>query len=90
MDGLRTAFSGELPTLLVQNNDQPGCVSRVTGVLADNGINVASLQLSRGGRGGSAVMVIECDEEVPWNTVDEIRALPGIVQVTRYSLEVNR
>ncbi|MBR2880693.1 MAG: L-serine ammonia-lyase, iron-sulfur-dependent subunit beta [Oscillospiraceae bacterium] len=90
VDGLRTAFSGELPTLLVQNNDQPGCVSRVTGVLADNGINVASLQLSRGGRGGSAVMVIECDEEVPWNTVEEIRALLGIVQVTRYSLEVSQ
>ena len=87
VDGLRTAFSGELPTLLVQNNDQPGCVSRVTGVLADNNINVASLQLSRGGRGGSAVMVIECDEEVPLNTVDEIRALMGIIQVTRYSLE---
>ncbi len=87
VDGLRTAFSGELPTLLVQNNDQPGCVSRVTGVLADNNINVASLQLSRGGRGGNAVMVIECDEEIPLNTVDELRALEGIMQVTRYSLE---
>ncbi|MDD6187987.1 MAG: L-serine ammonia-lyase, iron-sulfur-dependent subunit beta [Clostridiales bacterium] len=87
VDGLRTAFSGELPTLLVRNNDQPGCVSRVTGALANGQINVASLQLSRGGRGGSAVMVIECDEEIPWSTVEEIRALPGILQVTRYSLE---
>lgn len=88
VDGLRTAFSGELPTLLVQNSDQPGCVSNVTAVLAQDGINVASLQLSRGGRGGTAVMVIECDEEIPWKTVEEIRALPGIEQVTRYSTEV--
>lgn len=87
VDGLRTAFSGELPTLLVRNNDQPGCVSRVTGALANGRINVASLQLSRGGRGGNAVMVIECDQEIPWETVEEIRALPGILQVTRYSLE---
>lgn len=86
VDGLRTAFSGELPTLLVRNSDQPGCVSHVTGVLADSHINVASLQLSRGGRGGSAVMVIECDQEVPCRTVEEIRALPGIIQVTRYVL----
>ena len=88
VDGLRTAFSGELPTLLVRNTDQPGCVSRVTGALAHGQINVASLQLSRGGRGSNAVMVIECDEEIPWETVEEIRSLPGILQVTRYSLEV--
>lgn len=88
VDGLQTSFSGELPTLLVRNSDQPGCVSRVTGALAHAGINVASLQLSRGGRGGTAVMVIECDEEIPWVAVEEIRSLLGILQVTRYSLEV--
>ena len=37
VDGLHTSFSGELPTLVVHNTDQPGCVSQVTGVLARAG-----------------------------------------------------
>ena len=87
VDGLDTSFSGELPTLVVHNSDQPGCVSQVTGVLANRGINVATLQLNRGGRGGSAVMVIQCDQPIPTEAAREIRALPGILRVSRYTPE---
>jgi L-serine dehydratase len=87
VDGLETSFSGELPTLVVHNTDQPGCVSQVTAVLARRGLNVATLQLNRGGRGGSAVMVIECDQPVFDRAVEEISALPGILRVTRYTPE---
>lgn len=87
VDGLDTSFSGELPTLVVHNTDQPGCVSQVTGVLAGRGLNVATLQLNRGGRGGSAVMVIECDQPIPLEAAQEVRALPGILRVTRYTPE---
>ena len=87
VDGLETSFSGELPTLVVHNSDQPGCVSQVTGVLADRGINVATLQLNRGGRGGSAVMVIQCDQPIPAEAADAIRALPGILRLSRYTPE---
>ena len=34
VDGLDTSFTGALPTLVVHNSDQPGCVSQVTGALA--------------------------------------------------------
>ena len=85
VDGLNTSFSGELPTLVVHNTDQPGCVSQVTGVLARCGLNVATLQLNRGGRGGSAVMVIECDQPIPAQAAGEIQGLPGILRVTRYA-----
>ena len=87
VDGLNTSFSGELPTLVVHNTDQPGCVSQVTGVLAGRGLNVATLQLNRGGRGGSAVMVIECDQPIPEDAARDVRALPGILRVTRYTPE---
>ena len=87
VDGLPCAFSGELPTLVVYNTDQPGCVSQVTGVLARRGLNVATLQLNRGGRGGSAVMVIESDQPIFERAAAEIRALPGILRVTRYTPE---
>lgn len=87
VDGLHTSFSGELPTLVVHNTDQPGCVSQVTGVLAGRGLNVATLQLNRGGRGGSAVMVIECDQPIPEDAARDVRTLPGILRVTRYTPE---
>jgi len=85
LDGLGCSFTGELPTLVVHNTDQPGCVSQVTGVLARRGLNVATLQLNRGGRGTSAVMVIECDQPIFEQAAEEIRALPGILRVTRYT-----
>ena len=87
VDGLSTSFTGELPTLVVHNSDQPGCVSQVTGVLAGHGMNVATLQLNRGGRGESAVMVLECDQPIPDEVAQEVRALPGILRVTRYTPE---
>lgn len=85
LDGLDTSFTGALPTLVVHNSDQPGCVSKVTGALADRGLNVATLQLNRGGRGGSAVMVIECDQPISQDTAQQIWALPGIMRVTCYT-----
>ena len=85
VDGLETSFSGELPTLVVHNSDKPGCVSQVTGALAAQGLNVATLQLNRGGRGGSAVMVIECDQPVSEATAQWLRSLPGILRVNCYT-----
>lgn len=85
VDGLNTSFSGELPTLVVHNSDKPGCVSQVTGALAAQGLNVATLQLNRGGRGGSAVMVIECDQPVSSATAQWLRSLPGILRVNCYT-----
>ena len=85
LDGLSTSFTGELPTLVVHNSDRPGCVSQVTGVLAGHGMNVATLQLNRGNRGESAVMVIECDQPIPDEVAQEVRDLPGILRVTCYT-----
>lgn len=87
VDGLETSFSGELPTLVIHNSDQPGCVTQVTGALAGRGLNIATLQLKRGGRGGSAMMVIECDQPVPDEAIRQVRAIPGILRVTCYTPE---
>ncbi len=89
LDGLETSFTGELPTLVVHNSDQPGCVSRVTEVISRRGLNVATLQLSRGNRGGVAVMVIECDHFLADDVTREVEALEGILRVTCYNPDFN-
>lgn len=87
IDGLEAAFSGELPTLIIRNEDRPGILSGVTTVLSRHGTNVAAVQLYRDRRGGLAVMVIECDQPVPQELLDDISALDGIVRCTYLNME---
>ena len=78
MDGLSTTFSGDIPVLIVHNEDSPGHVAAAASLLADAGINIASMRLSRDQRNGSAVMVLECDQEIPEETVRMIENMKGI------------
>lgn len=86
IDGLEANFSGDLPTLIVHNLDQPGHVAEVTSMLQHKSVNIATMQLYRSGRGGHAVMVIECDQEIPEESVHWLEHLEGVEKVTYYSL----
>lgn len=87
IDGLKAEFSGDFPTLIVHNEDRPGRVTEVTSLLGKNNVNVATMQLHRAERGGSAVMILECDQEVPPDVLDNLRHLEGILDVTYLSLK---
>lgn len=87
IDGLDAHFCGDYPTLIVHNLDQPGHVTEVTSMLAHKSINIATMQLYRASRGGNAVMVIECDQEVPGEAIHWLEHLEGIRKVTYFSLE---
>ena len=86
IDGLTANFSGDYPTLIVHNVDQPGHVTEVTSMLAHKAVNIATMQLYRKSRGGDAVMVIECDQEVPAEAIRWLSHLEGIVKVTYLSI----
>lgn len=87
IDGLSANFSGDRPTLIVHNLDQPGHVAEVTSMLSHKSVNIAAMQLYRAYRGGNAVMIIECDQEIPSEAVAWLRHLEGVVKVTYYSLQ---
>ena len=82
IDGIETNFSGENPTLIVHNLDQPGHVSEVTSMLAHKGVNIATMQLYRSSNGGKAVMVVECDQEVPQEGIRWLERVEGVLKVT--------
>ncbi len=84
IDGIQTNFSGELPTLIVHNLDQPGHVSEVTGMLAHKSVNIATMQLYRSYRGGQAVMVVECDQPVPREGINWLSRIEGVIKVTYF------
>lgn len=87
IDGISTNFSGDYPTLIVHNLDQPGHVAEVTSMLAHKSVNIATMQLYRASRGGYAVMVIECDQEVPKESIAWLEHIEGVQKVTYYSLK---
>lgn len=86
LDGLEANFCGDYPTLIVHNMDQPGHVAEVTSMLAHKSVNIATMQLYRDKRGGNAVMIIECDREVPAESIEWLEKLEGIRKVTYLSL----
>ncbi|MFQ6962403.1 L-serine ammonia-lyase, iron-sulfur-dependent subunit beta [Clostridium sp. D5] len=82
LDGIMVNCTGECPTLIVQNHDRPGHVAAVTSMLAEDSINIATLQLYRGKKGGDAVMVIEIDQPVPEASIRWFEQQDGIIKVT--------
>ena len=83
LDSIEVNFSAEKPTLIIQNQDSPGHVARVTYMLAEKNVNIATMHLYRGDkRAGYGVMVIETDQPVPEATVKYLETLDGLMKVT--------
>ncbi len=82
IDGIRTDFTGDYPTLIVHNLDQPGHVAEVTSMLAHKGVNIATLKLYRNKKGGYAVMIVETDQGVPDEAIKWLHRVEGVIKVT--------
>jgi len=85
IDGIDTNFGGDYNTLIVHNVDQPGHIAEITSMLSHKSVNIASMHLSRDIRGGYAVMVIECDQQIPDIALSWLTNLEGIIKVTYYN-----
>jgi L-serine dehydratase len=78
IDGFPVEVSGNYHTIVLVAEDTRGSIARIASLLADDGLNIATLRLTRQRRGGDAFMVIELDD-LPDETVrDHIRALPWV------------
>lgn len=62
IDRFAVDLTGELPALITIHWDQPGVMMRVTSILAEEGLNIAFMRLSRQRRGEMAMMILELDE----------------------------
>jgi len=78
IDGFEVDLSGSLPTLVVVANDVPGTVARITGRIAERGLNVATVRVDRTGRGERALMTIETDEDVPDDVLADLAGQPWV------------
>ena len=78
IDGYHVEVTGNYASIVLVAEDVRGSVARIAGILAEHGLNIATLRLSRKQRGGDAFMVIEIDEAPSEAVRDEIRALPWV------------
>lgn len=78
IDGYPVEITGNYFTIVIIAEDVKGSVARVTRILADHEVNIATLRLSRKQRGGDAFMVIEIDDSPGEGVRDEIRSLPWV------------
>lgn len=82
IDGMKVNCSGEVPTMIIRNNDRPGMVAEVTAALARHNINIAQMHLYRDKKGEDAVMVVETDQKIPAQEIAELHDQDGILKVT--------
>lgn len=87
IDGVKADITTSYPTLLIKNEDKPGHVSMVTSLLSNEKINIATMQIHRDKRGGNAVMIIECDQEVPSDVIKLLGESKGVKKVTYIYVE---
>lgn len=82
LDGMDVSFSGESNTLIVRNQDKPGCITHISSVLSLCNINIATMQVFRSKRGGIAVQIVEVDQVVPDEALKMLENKDGILKVT--------
>jgi D-3-phosphoglycerate dehydrogenase len=64
--------------LITQHADVPGMIGKVGTILGDAKVNIAQMQVSRNEIGGNAIMVLTIDKPVEPQTLELLRASPGI------------
>jgi len=79
LDGF--AIDAELAGLMLvtRHHDRPGIVGAVGTILAESGINISSLELSRLSERGEAMMFVSVDDPLDASVLERIRAADGIV-----------
>ncbi len=87
IDDTEVNFTGQHPTLIINNHDRPGYVAQVTSLLSKSDVNIATMQLCRDKRGGFAVMIIETDQSVRKEIIDQLNCMDGITKVTYIDID---
>jgi L-serine dehydratase len=81
INDFNVSLKGELPTLLMWYKDKPGMIWQVTKIIAEQGINIATLNCTRRHRGSEAFMVIALDSLLPEACVQTIRDITEVYVV---------
>ncbi len=75
--------------LLVINDDSPGRLAEITGLIARHGVNIGNMALGRSRDLGNACCALRLDEPFPDEALKELQTIPGILHALRMTLNPN-
>lgn len=78
INGFQTRFKGDSPVLLLFYRDRPGMIAEVANIIAEEGINIASLYCSRKQRGKDAFMEVDVDSPLSREALRRICSLSDV------------
>lgn len=67
--------------IVIHHQDQPGAIGRVGSLLADHGINIATMQVGRTNLGGDAVMILTVDKQAEQDCREQLAEIADIKKV---------
>lgn len=79
INGNIVEFSGDYPTILVKYLDKKGVISRISSILSNNEINIATMKVTR--EENIATMVVEADSIISNEVISEINALEEVIYI---------
>ena len=74
--GIEAELEGDM--LYVVNQDAPGFIGRIGGLLGENGINIGTFHLGRREAGGEAVLLLSVDQPIPADVTKAACELEGV------------
>ena len=81
INGFQTDISAHLSTLVISQHDRRGVISKVSRVLAEDGINIGTMKVSRNAKGEIAFCIIETDSHLSDEVVNGIKQIEDIISV---------
>lgn len=72
--------------VMIHHKDQPGAIGRVGTLLAENDVNIATMQVGRSESGGEAIMMLTIDKPLEDQTITEVQNLSDIYRAVEIDL----
>lgn len=72
--------------VFIRHKDQPGAIGRVGSLLAENNVNIATMQVGRTEIGGDAIMMLIIDKQLQQEGLDQLKGLADIYHATEVDL----
>lgn len=82
VDGSEVNLTGDYDAVIINHLDKLGMLSRITEILADDGINIVTVRNSRESKGSRASTVIELDSPVLEETRLRLQSLDEVISVS--------
>lgn len=79
INGNKVEFSGDYPTLLIKYIDQKGVIAKISSILSQEEINIATMKVIR--EDNIATMVVETDSNIPQGIIEDVESLQDILYI---------